>query len=137
MSLAAQATTGNGRWYIVHVYSGFENKVAQSIREKADNQGLGEMFEQILVPTEKVVEVRQGKKYDTEQKHFPGYVLVKMRMSDQSCDWNSASLAKAPAELRSPRLIGMEMMSRMRPGRREKTRTRSARRTASSRLWVT
>lgn len=81
---AVQATTGNGRWYIIHVYSGFENKVAQSIREKADNQGLGEAFEQILVPTEKVVEVRKGQKVDTEQKHFPGYVLVKMRMTDQS-----------------------------------------------------
>lgn len=71
------------RWYIVHAYSNFENKVAESIRERAAQNGLTEMFEQILVPTEKVVEVRRGRKVDTERKFFPGYVLVKAELSDQ------------------------------------------------------
>ena len=71
------------RWYIVHAYSNFENKVAESIRERAGQQGLSEAFEQILVPTEKVVEVRRGRKVDAERKFFPGYVLVKMDLTDQ------------------------------------------------------
>jgi transcriptional antiterminator NusG len=71
------------RWYIVHAYSNFENKVAESIRERAAQQGLTEAFEQILVPTEKVVEVRRGRKVDAERKFFPGYVLVKAELTDQ------------------------------------------------------
>ena len=71
------------RWYIVHAYSNFENKVAQSIREQVAQRGLQELFEEILVPTEKVVEVRRGRKVDTERKFFPGYVLVKCELSDQ------------------------------------------------------
>lgn len=71
------------RWYIVHAYSNFENKVAESIRERAAQNGLTDMFEQILVPTEKVTEVRRGRKVDTERKFFPGYVLVKAELSDQ------------------------------------------------------
>jgi transcriptional antiterminator NusG len=71
------------RWYIVHAYSNFENKVAESIRERAAQQGLSDAFEQILVPTEKVVEVRRGRKVDAERKFFPGYVLVKMDLTDQ------------------------------------------------------
>ncbi|MCE1238218.1 MAG: transcription termination/antitermination protein NusG [Hyphomicrobiales bacterium] len=71
------------RWYIVHAYSNFENKVAESIRERAAQNGLTDMFEQILVPTEKVVEVRRGRKVDTERKFFPGYVLVKAELTDQ------------------------------------------------------
>jgi transcription termination/antitermination protein NusG len=72
------------RWYIVHTYSNFEKKVAEAIREKAVATGLGEQFEDILVPTEKVVEVRRGRKIDAERKFFPGYVLVRMEMSDQA-----------------------------------------------------
>ena len=72
------------RWYIVHAYSNFEKKVADSIREQADQRGLSDLFEQILVPTEKVVEVRRGRKVDTERKFFPGYVLVKMAMTDEA-----------------------------------------------------
>jgi transcriptional antiterminator NusG len=72
------------RWYVIHVYSGFEKKVAQSIREQADQKGLAERFEQILVPVEEVVEVRRGAKVNTERKFFPGYVLVKMDLSDES-----------------------------------------------------
>jgi transcriptional antiterminator NusG len=72
------------RWYIVHAYSNFEKKVAESIREKAQAAGLGQLFEEILVPTEKVVEVRRGRKVDAERKFFPGYVLVKMDMTDEA-----------------------------------------------------
>ncbi|MGQ4272678.1 transcription termination/antitermination protein NusG [Terrihabitans sp. B22-R8] len=72
------------RWYIVHAYSNFEKKVAEAIRESADQRGLGESFDEILVPTEKVVEVRRGRKVDTERKFFPGYVLVKMDMNDET-----------------------------------------------------
>jgi transcription termination/antitermination protein NusG len=70
------------RWYIVHAYSNFEKKVAESIREKAQQTGLGHLFDEILVPTEKVVELRRGRKVDAERKFFPGYVLVKMDMTD-------------------------------------------------------
>ena len=70
------------RWYVIHVYSGFEKKVAQAIREQAEQKGLGEQFEQILVPTEEVVEVKRGAKVSSERKFFPGYVLVKMDLDD-------------------------------------------------------
>ncbi len=72
------------RWYAVHAYSNFERKVAESIREQAKQRGLSDLFEQILVPTEKVVEVRRGRKVDAERKFFPGYVLVKMEMTDEA-----------------------------------------------------
>ncbi len=72
------------KWYIVHAYSNFERKVADSIREKAIAAGLGDAFEEILVPTEKVVEIRRGRKVDADRKFFPGYVLVKMAMSDEA-----------------------------------------------------
>ena len=72
------------KWYIVHVYSGFENKVAQSIREQSEQKGLGEDFEEILVPTEEVVRMQRGTKVSSDRKFFPGYVLIKMDLSDQS-----------------------------------------------------
>src|SRR3569833_1220336 len=72
------------RWYIVHAYSNFENKVAESIREQAKQRGLEDLFEQIMVPKEKVTEVRRGRKVDTERKFFPGYVLVKMDLTDEA-----------------------------------------------------
>ena len=72
------------RWYIVHAYSNFEKKVAESIREKAEATGLADFFDEILVPTEKVVELRRGRKVDAERKFFPGYVLVKMEMTDEA-----------------------------------------------------
>ncbi|MFY9625571.1 MAG: transcription termination/antitermination protein NusG [Rhodoplanes sp.] len=71
------------RWYIVHAYSNFENKVAESIREQAKQRHLEHLFEQILVPKEKVTEVRRGRKVDAERKFFPGYVLVKMDLTDE------------------------------------------------------
>jgi transcription termination/antitermination protein NusG len=72
------------KWYVVHVYSGFEKKVAQSIREQADQKAMGDMFTEILVPTEQVTEVRRGAKVNSERKFFPGYVLVKMELTDQT-----------------------------------------------------
>ena len=72
------------RWYIVHCYSGFEKKVAQSIQEQAVQQGLEDMFENVLVPSEEVVEMRGGKKVSSERRFFPGYVLVRMDMTDQT-----------------------------------------------------
>ena len=72
------------RWYIVHVYSGFEKKVEQSIREQAQIKGLAERFDQVLVPSEQVVEMRRGQKISSDRKFFPGYVLVRMDMNDES-----------------------------------------------------
>ena len=71
------------RWYIVHAYSNFEKKVAESLREQANARGLGDKFDDILVPTEKVTEVRRGRKIDTERKFYPGYVLVKCELTDE------------------------------------------------------
>jgi len=72
------------RWYIVHAYSNFEKKVADAIRDQAERQGLVDKFEDIRVPTEEVVEVVRNKKRIKEQRHFPGYVLVKMDMTDDA-----------------------------------------------------
>lgn len=74
------------RWYVIHAYSGFENKVAQSIMEQAEKKGLTELFEQVIVPTEEVVEMRRGTKVNAKRKFFPGYVLAKMQLTDES--WN-------------------------------------------------
>jgi transcription termination/antitermination protein NusG len=70
------------RWYIVHAYSNFEKKVAEDIENKAKQKGLMDQIEQIVVPTEKVVEIRRGRKVDAERKFFPGYVLVRANLSD-------------------------------------------------------
>ena len=72
------------KWYVVHVYSGFEKKIAQQIKEQAAQKGLGDQFDEILVPSEEVTEVRRGQKVNSERKFFPGYVLVKMEMSDEA-----------------------------------------------------
>ena len=72
------------RWYVIHVYSGFEKKVAQTVRETAIKKGLEDYFSEILVPTEEVVELRRGSKVKAERKFFPGYVLIKMDLTDES-----------------------------------------------------
>ncbi len=72
------------RWYVLHVYSGFEKKVAESIREQIRQKGMDDLFEEIIVPTEEVIELRRGQKVSTERKFFPGYVLAKMEMTDDS-----------------------------------------------------
>ena len=72
------------KWYIVHAYSNFEKKVAEAIKAEAVQKDLEDKFEEILVPTEEVVEVRKGRKVSSERKYFPGYVLVKMDMTDEA-----------------------------------------------------
>ena len=78
------ASNPRHKWYIVHAYSNFEKKVAEQLREQAARQGLADNFSEILVPTEDVVEVRRGRKVNSERKFFPGYVLVKMEMTDDA-----------------------------------------------------
>lgn len=72
------------RWYVVHVYSGSEKKVAQSIEEQVRQAGFEDMIEEVLVPTEEVVEMRRGAKHNAERKFFPGYVLVRMDLTDET-----------------------------------------------------
>ncbi|MBH66988.1 MAG: transcription termination/antitermination protein NusG [Rhodospirillaceae bacterium] len=72
------------RWYVVHVHSGFEKKVAQALREQAKIQEMEDLVTEILVPTEEVVEMRRGTRVSAERKFFPGYILVKMEMTNQS-----------------------------------------------------
>lgn len=75
--------TQNFRWYVVNVYSGFEKKVAEYVREQADKKGLSEQIDTILVPTEEVVEIKKGAKVTSERQFFPGYILIKMNLSDE------------------------------------------------------
>ncbi|MEA3243163.1 MAG: transcription termination/antitermination protein NusG [Pseudomonadota bacterium] len=72
------------RWYVVHAYSGFENRVRQSLIERVERSGLQDKFGDILIPTEEVVEMREGQKRRSERKFFPGYVLVQMEMDDDT-----------------------------------------------------
>ncbi|MBI1366412.1 MAG: transcription termination/antitermination protein NusG [Alphaproteobacteria bacterium] len=72
------------KWYIVHAYSNFEKKVAEAIRQSAKEKGMEDLFEEVFVPTEDVVEVRRGRKINTERRFFPGYVLVKMVLNDDT-----------------------------------------------------
>jgi len=82
--IVTRAANPDHKWYIVHAYSNFERKVAESIREQAHAHGLDECFSEILVPTEDVIEIRRGRKVNSERKFFPGYVLVKMDLSDEA-----------------------------------------------------
>jgi transcriptional antiterminator NusG len=80
----ADAALPPARWYIVHAYSNFEKKVAEEIKKLAVQHGLQDLFEEVLVPTEEVVEVRRGQKVSAERKFFPGYVLVKAHLTDEA-----------------------------------------------------
>ena len=71
------------RWYIVHTYSNFEKKVMESLKEQAVQKGLQELFEQVIVPTEEVVEIRRGRRIKSERRFFPGYVLAKIDLTDE------------------------------------------------------
>ena len=78
------APANNMRWYVVHAYSGMEKAVERNLRERIDRAGMQAKFGRILVPTEEVVELKNGKKAVTERRFFPGYVLVEMLMDDES-----------------------------------------------------
>lgn len=82
MTEAATETAPNRQWYIVHTYSGFEERVKETLRQRAEAMGMGEAFGDIRIPTETVVEYKDGKKREVERKFFPGYILVEMAMSD-------------------------------------------------------
>ena len=83
---AASPPAGNPshKWYIVHAYSNFEKKVKEHILDQAKAQGLDDLFSEVLVPTEDVIEIRRGRKVNAERKFFPGYVLVKMELTDEA-----------------------------------------------------
>jgi len=70
------------KWYIVHTYSGFEERVAETLRQRAEALGMGDQFGEVKIPTETIVELKGGKKRETQRKFFPGYILVEMEMSD-------------------------------------------------------
>ncbi|MCW5621897.1 MAG: transcription termination/antitermination protein NusG [Burkholderiales bacterium] len=93
------------RWYVVHAYSGFEKSVARNLKERIERAGMQELFGQILVPVEEVVEMKSGQKNISERKFFPGYVLVEMDMTDDS--WH---LVK-----NTPKVTGFVGGSAMRP----------------------
>jgi transcriptional antiterminator NusG len=76
--------TGNKRWYVVHAYSGMEKSVSKALAERVERAGMTDKFGRIMVPTEEVVEVKNGQKSITERRFFPGYVLVEMEMTDES-----------------------------------------------------
>jgi len=77
------------RWYVVHVYSGFEKKVADSIKEQATAADMDDLIEDVLVPMEEVIEMRRGQKVSAERKFFPGYILAHMELTDES--WHLVS----------------------------------------------
>ena len=81
---AAVVAPSTKRWYIVHAYSGMEKAVERNLRERIDRAGMQEKFGRILVPTEEVVELKNGKKSVSERRFFPGYVLVEMDMGDDT-----------------------------------------------------
>jgi transcription termination/antitermination protein NusG len=72
------------RWYIIHTYSNFEKKVMEDIKKQVIQKKLDELFEQIIVPTEEVVEIRRGRRIKTERRFFPGYVLAKVDLTDEA-----------------------------------------------------
>ncbi|KAA0876225.1 transcription termination/antitermination protein NusG [Nitrincola tapanii] len=89
-------STEKKRWYVVHAYSGFEKRVMNGLKERIELHGMQDLFGEVLVPTEEVIEIRDGKKRKSERKFYPGYVLVNMVMNDET--WH---LVKS-----TPRVLG-------------------------------
>jgi transcriptional antiterminator NusG len=83
MTEANVANKSDAKWYIVHTYSNFEKKVSEEIKRQAVIQGLNDLIEEVLVPTEEVIEVRRGQKVNAERKFLPGYVLVRAKLTDE------------------------------------------------------
>ncbi len=75
-------TDSERKWYIVHTYSGFEERVAETLRQRAEALDMGDQFGEVRIPTETIIELKGGKKKETQRKFFPGYILVEMVMSD-------------------------------------------------------
>src|SRR4029077_7830374 len=80
----AMAASPDMKWYVVHTYSGFENKAKKSIEDKIKLEGLGDLFGEILIPMEQVVEMVKGEKKTSKRKFFAGYILAQMQMNDRS-----------------------------------------------------
>ena len=74
----------NSRWYVLHAYSGYEKKVADSIVEQASKLGISDQIEEVSVPTQNIVEVKRGVRVNSERKIFPGYILIKMNLSEDT-----------------------------------------------------
>ena len=84
MAEAMTIQQSDAKWYIVHTYSNFEKKVSEEIKRQAQIQGLSDLVEEVLVPTEEVIEVRRGQKVNAERKFLPGYVLVRAKLTDEA-----------------------------------------------------
>jgi transcription termination/antitermination protein NusG len=82
--MTAVSAPSSAKWYVVHVYAGFEDKVSQAIYEQADQKGLRSSILDIVVPKEEVTEIRRGKKIETDKKFYPGYILIQMNLSDEN-----------------------------------------------------
>ncbi|MBC8531870.1 transcription termination/antitermination protein NusG [Gehongia tenuis] len=82
--MSEQETNGKCQWYVIHTYSGYENKVKANLEKTVENRNLQEFIEEVKVPVEEVIEVKNGKKKSVQRKIFPGYVMVKMKMTDES-----------------------------------------------------
>jgi len=80
--MSSESKNPEMKWYIVHTYSGFEERVAETLKQRAEALGMGDQFGEIRIPTETIVELKGGKKRETQRKFFPGYILVQMVMSD-------------------------------------------------------
>lgn len=82
--MAKQREDSTPRWYVVHTYSGYEDAVARNLRQRVDSLGMGDKIFEVVVPTEKKVKIKRGKRVEEEEKVYPGYVLVKMIVTDDS-----------------------------------------------------
>ena len=83
----------DARWYVIHTYSGYENKVATTIEKTVENHGLQDLILEVMIPVEKVTEIKDNRQEEITRKVFPGYVLVKMVMNDESWHISATSAA--------------------------------------------